>query len=376
MFDRIVQMFVKEIIQVLRDPRMRGVVFVAPVVQLFVLSYAITTDVKNIRLAVVDRDATPESREIISRFAGSEYFHIVSYVDSEEAAQDMVDREQVQAFIAIQPGFAQALRAGWSAPLQLAIDGTDSQTTRVILGYANDVVTRYSTQVLVDRFARTTGRRLEPDRVPLETRAWYNVNLESREFYVPGMLVVILGLVTLMLTSMAVVREREIGTLEQLMVTPIKPAELIIGKTVPFACVSFVELAIVLCIVIFWFEIPLRGSLWLLLLGSALYVTSMLGAGLLISTSCRTQQQATMTNIMFLMPTILLSGFIFPIDNMPRVIQWVTIVNPMRYFVDVSRNVFLKGSGIALLWPDLAALLVIGCVLLALASTRLKKTLA
>lgn len=376
MFDRIVQMFVKEIIQVLRDPRMRGVVFVAPVIQLFVLSYAITTDVKNIRLAVVDRDATPESREIISRFAGSEYFHIVSHLDSEEAAQDMVDRERVQAFIAIQPGFAQALRAGRSAPLQLAIDGTDSQTTRVILGYANDVVTRYSTQVLVDRFARATGRRLEPDRVPLETRAWYNVNLESREFYVPGMLVVILGLVTLMLTSMAVVREREIGTLEQLMVTPIKPAELIIGKTVPFACVSFVELAIVLCIVIFWFEIPLRGSLWLLLLGSALYVTSMLGAGLLISTSCRTQQQATMTNIMFLMPTILLSGFIFPIDNMPRVIQWVTIVNPMRYFVDVSRNVFLKGSGIALLWPDLAALLVIGCVLLALASTRLKKTLA
>lgn len=376
MFDRIIQMFVKELIQVLRDPRMRGVIFVAPVIQLIVLSYAVTTDVTNIRIAVIDRDNTPESRELVSRFAGSPYFNIVAHPASERAAQDMIDREQIQAYIALQPRFAQTLQAGRSAPLQLVVDGTDSSTTRVILGYANDIVQRYSTQVLIDRYARTTGGTLEPERVRLQTRAWYNVNLESRPYYVPGMLALIIGLVTLMLTSMAVVRERELGTLEQLMVTPIKPIELIIGKTAPFACVSFVELGIVLCIAVFWFRIPIQGSVGLLLLAALFYIMSMLGVGLLISTTCRTQQQATMTNIMFFMPTILLSGFMFPIANMPRVIQWITLINPMRYFVEIVRCIFLKGSGVALLWPNLLALFVLGAVALALASARFKKTTA
>ncbi|MCX7002153.1 MAG: ABC transporter permease [bacterium] len=376
MFDRIIQMFVKELIQVLRDPRMRGVIFVAPVVQLIVLSYAITTDVTNIRIAVIDRDNTPESRELVSRFAGSPYFNIVAHPASERVAQDMIDHEQIQAFIALQPRFAQTLRAGRTAPMQLVVDGTDSSTTKVILGYANDIVQRYSSQVLMERYARTTGGTLEPERVPLHTRTWYNVNLESRPYYVPGMLALIIGLVTLMLTSMAVVRERELGTLEQLMVTPIKPIELIIGKTAPFACVSFVELGIVLCIAVFWFGIPIQGSVWLLLLAALFYIMSMLGVGLLISTTCHTQQQATMTNIMFFMPAILLSGFMFPIANMPRVIQWVTLVNPMRYFVEIVRCIFLKGSGVALLWPNLLALFVLGAAALALASARFKKTTA
>ena len=376
MLDRIFQMFVKEITQVLRDPRMRGIIFVAPVVQLIVLSYAVTTEVKNIRIAVVDQDGTPESRDIASRFAGSEYFHIVGWVGSGIDAQGMVDREEIQGFIGILPGFAQALRAGRSAPLQIVVDGTDSSTARVIIEYSADIVEQCSSKILVQQFERSTGRRLEPDRVSLESRAWYNVNLESRPFYIPGMLGLMVGLITIMLTSMAVVREREIGTLEQLMVTPITPFELIIGKTVPFACISFIVLCTVLCVTVFWFGIPIKGSLWLLLGASMLYIGCMLGIGLLISTTSRSQQQATLTNVLFFMPCILLSGFFFPIDNMPRVVQWITLANPMRYFVFIARNLFLKATGLDILWPQMLALALLGIVALGIASLTFRKTMA
>jgi len=376
MFGRIKQMMVKELIQVLRDPRMRGVVFVAPIVMLIVMSYAVTMDVNSVRIAVLDGDRTPESRELISQFAGSPWFRIVAVVDNAHEAQDLVDREAIHGYVAFQPGFAQAIRAGRSAPLQLVVDGTDSSSARVILGYAGDIVQRYSASVFIERVARAGMTIVGPDRIRLEPRAWYNTNLESRPFYVPGMIAAILGLVSLMLSSMAIVRERELGTLEQLMVTPITPVELIIGKTAPFACVAFLELGIVLCIVRVLFGIPVNGSLSLLLLAAGLYVMSMIGAGLLISTSCRTQQQATMTNILFFMPSILLSGFMFPVANMPRVIQWVTLANPMRYFVEVARAVILKGTGLDILWPQLLALALLGIVALGIASLTFRKTMA
>jgi ABC-2 type transport system permease protein len=376
--DRLAQVFIKEIIQVLRDPRLRFVIFVTPIIQLFVLSYAISTDVHDIRLAVCDFDRTPASRAFISGFEGSRYFRITRHVASDAEAQRLLDREQVQAFLTLLPGFSQALTAGRTAYAQIVVDGTDASIAQLAMDYAGEIAERFSRQVLLQRRARDAdpARASAPDPVALRVRAWYNDNLESTYFYVPGMLAVLTGLITLMLTSSSVVREREIGTLEQLLVTPIRSFELIIGKTMPFACISLVVLLIVLLVALVWFKVPLRGSSVLLLGSALLYIMSMLGVGLFISTTCRTQQQAMMSNILFFMPSILLSGFVFPIDNMPRVVQWITYVNPMRYFIEIVRSIFLKGSGVAVLWPNLLVLFILGLALLALATSQFRKTVA
>ncbi|MER3424778.1 MAG: ABC transporter permease, partial [Nitrospiraceae bacterium] len=331
---------------------------------------------RNIPTAIFDLDNSPSSRELGAAFAGSGYFDIVEYVRDEERARELVDRGLVKAVLRMNEGFENDLRAGRTATLQIILDGTDSNTAGIVLNYAGQITGRFSEQMLVTRFTRRLGQTVDPPRVELHTRAWFNENLESRNFYVPGVIVLLVTLVTLMLASMAVVREKEIGTIEQIMVTPISQAEFILGKTIPFTLIGFVDVALVTAVAAYWFEVPIRGSLLLLLLATALYLMSTLGIGLFISTISRTQQQAMMTAFFYYFPAMLLSGFVFPVANMPEKVQWLTYLNPLRYFLTIIRGIFLKGVGLDILWPQMAALLVLGMVTLWFAARRFQKTAA
>lgn len=376
MYERIHQMLVKEFIQTFRDPKMMGIIFMMPIVQVLVFGYAVTTDVRNVKTAIHDLDNSVVSRELISRFEKSGYFDVVEYVPDDARATEMIDHDEVKAVLRINRGFGESLRAGRTAELQVIVDGTDSNTAGIVLDYSSKISLRFSQQVLMTRFTRIRGMAQKPGHVPLETRAWFNENLESRNFYVPGVIAIIVMLITLMLTSMAVVREKEIGTMEQIMVTPIRPFEFILGKTVPFALIGYVDVVLITVIGVFWFEVPIRGSLPLLFGATSLYLMTTLGVGLLISTVSSTQQQAMMSTFFFYFPAVLLSGFMFPIGNMPTVIQWFTYLNPLRYFLVIIRGVFLKGVGLEILWPQMAALAIMGVATLWMASSRFQKTLA
>ena len=376
MFERIWHMLVKEFIQVFRDPRARGVVFVIPCFQVLVIGYAVTTDVRHVATAVYDLDNSVDSRDLTARFVKSGYFDVVAYVRDPAEIDDLIDRGEATAVLHFDHGFAGELRAGRTAPLQFLVDGTDSNTAGIILSYASKIANEYSQQTLVTRYQRTLGGVRMPGRIDLRTRAWFNDNLESRNFYVPGVIVIVVTLVTLLLTALSIVREKEIGTMEQIMVTPITPTEFILGKTVPFAAIGFMDVFIVAMVGIFWFEVPIRGSLLLLFGATGLYLMTTLGVGLLISTVSQTQQQAMMSTFFFFFPAMLLSGFAFPIANMPAWVQLLTLANPMRYFLVVIRGIFLKGVGIDILWSQLVPLAIIGVTVLFLATRRLHKTLA
>ncbi|MFO7957081.1 MAG: ABC transporter permease [Candidatus Brocadiia bacterium] len=376
MLERVRHMLVKEFIQILRDPRMKAVIFVMPIVQLMVFGYAVTTDVDHVVTAVHDRDNSLASRELVARFERSGYFDVVRYVEHEEEVADLMNRGEVQAVLRLDESFEADLRAGRTATLQVIVDGTDSNTAGVVLDYSSKIAGRFSEKVLTTRLTRLAGAYREPGRVELETRAWFNENLESRNFYVPGVIAIIVMLITLMLTSMAVVREKEIGTMEQIMVTPITPAEFILGKTLPFALIGFADVLLVTGVGVFWFGVPIRGSLLLLFAATALYLMTTLGIGLLISTVSRTQQQAMMSTFFFYFPAVLLSGFMFPIANMPRVVRWATYVNPLRYFLVIVRGIFLKGIGPSVLWPQMLALAAMGLAFLWLATRWFHKTTA
>jgi ABC-2 type transport system permease protein len=376
MFERIKHMLIKEFIQVFRDPRMRTVIFVIPLIQTLIIGYAVTTDVRNVPTAVVDQDHTTSSRQLIERFVGSGYFRVVARVGSDREASDLIDRGEVVTVLRILPGFEGDLRAGRTARLQVILDGTDSNTAGIVMSYVSRIAGDFSQQVLIQRFEDRFGGGRAPGRVELRTRAWFNENLESRNFYVPGVIVTVVSVVTMLLTSMAVVREKEIGTMEQVMVTPIRPLEFILGKTVPFALIALVDVVLVTAVGAFWFEVPIRGSLAVLLLGTALYILTMLGTGLLISTVSQTQQQAMMTTFFYFFPAMLLSGFAFPIANMPRVVQWATYLDPLRYYLVIIRAIFLKGVGLEVLWPQMLALAAMGVATLWLVAKRFHKTMA
>ena len=375
MFERIRQMLIKEFIQVFRDPRMRMVIFVIPCVQVFVIGYAVSTDVKNVRTAVYDMDNSQASRDVVASFARSGYFDVVERIGTDQQATALLDRGQVSAVLHIMHGFSDDLHAGRTAQLQVLVDGTDSNTAGIVLSYAVKIATAYSESILVEHYQQRMGAIALPGRPELQTRAWFNENLESRNFFVPGVLVVVVSVVTLLLTSMAVVREREIGTMEQIMVTPITPTEFILGKTMPFVLIGFIDVTLVSLIGVFWFEVPIRGNPALLFLATGLYLMCMLGIGLFISTVSQTQQQAMISTFFFFFPAMLLSGFAFPIANMPEPVQWLTLIDPLRYFLVIVRAIFLKGVGMDILWPHMLALAVMGVTMLWLASKRFHKTL-
>jgi ABC-2 type transport system permease protein len=368
-------MLIKEFIQVLRDPRMRFVVFVIPAVQTLIFGYAVNTDVRHVATAIYDLDNSSYSRGLADRFIRSGYFEITERVTDEKRARELIDRGEVKALLRMNRGFGEGLAGGRGGTLQLILDGTDSNTAGIVLNYAAKIAAAYSAQLQGDAAARA-GRPVASRGVELASRAWYNENLESRNFYVPAVITNIVFIITMLLSSMAVVREKEIGTIEQVIVTPIGKGEFILGKTIPFVLIGFINVALVSLVAVFWFEVPLKGSLALLFGSTALFLMSSLGIGLLISTISRTQQQAMMSAFFVIFPAMLLSGFAFPIESMPQAVQWLTYLNPMRFFLVIIRSIFQKGVGIDILWPQLVALSVIGVTILSCAILRFKKTLS
>ena len=376
MLERLLRMLIKEFTQVLRNPRMRAVVFVMPVVQVLIIGYAVNTDVRHVPLAVYDLDRTPASRDLLARFEGSGCFDLVRRIQAEPEIQAVLDAGDAKAVLRINRGFAEDLDGGRTALAQLLLDGSDSNTASIILGYAARISADFNRTIIEQRFSKAAGLRLEADPVALTWRAWFNPNLDSRNFFVPGVLAMLVAVVSIILSSMAIVREREIGTMEQIMVTPIGRLEFILGKTIPFALIGFVDVALITAIAVFWFQVPLLGNPLFLFLGTGLYLLSTLGVGLYISTVSATQQQAMMTAFFFMLPAFMLSGFVYPIANMPKVVQWFTYLNPLRYYLVIIRGVFLKGLGMEVLWPQLLALALLGTTMLALAAGRFRKTMA
>jgi len=370
----------KEFRQVLRDPRMRGLLFIPPLMQLLIFGYAANLDVNNARIAWMDEDHSPNSRELLSQFLGSGRFLITATPSSEAEMQDAMDRGRVDGVIRVLPGFARDIERGRSTGVQVLLDGSNSNSASIVSAYAAQTIARYAAEVMEDRQRQklvAAGVPMHPaiPQVTTETRVWFNPELKSRNYFIPGVIVNIIMLTTLSLTTMAIVREKELGTMEQLMVTPIRPAELILGKTLPFVLIGLWDMLLVLAASLVIFHIPFVGSFWLLTLASLLFILTTLGAGLFISTISRTQQQANMATFLLFQPFMMLSGFTFPIRSMPAAVQWFTYFNPMRYFLEVVRGIFLKGSGFDTLWPNLAALAVFGVAILWLSVQRFHKTL-
>ncbi len=382
MWERILVILRKEFIQALREPRMRVLLFVPPMVQLVVFGFAVNLDVDHARIAWMDMDRTPASRDLRERFEGSGRFDVVAWPANENEVHEVLDRGVAQAVVRVLPRFERDLKRGQPTAVQVLVDGTNSNTAQLIASYAGEIVADYAAKASAGR-QNARVMTVSPNAAPnlsvpeLDTRprVWFNPDLYSRNYFVPGVIANIIMIVTLMLTALAIVREKEIGTMEQLMVTPVRPIELMLGKTLPFGIVGLIDVGLVTTIALLVFHVPFRGSAALLLLCSVLYLMTTLGAGLLLSTISRTQQQAMMANFFFSTPAFMLSGFAFPIRNMPVAIQYLTYLNPLRYFIDIVRGLFLKGVGIAVLWPQMIALAVFGVGVLGLAVIRFRKTL-
>jgi len=376
MFDRLASMLIKEFIQILRDPKMRAVIFIVPLFQIIVFGYAVNTDVKHIATAVYDLDNSVTSRELAARLQQSGYFDIVTRVASVEAIRDLIDHGRVKAAVQINHGFAAAIEGGRTAPVQIIVDGTDPNTARIVLSHAVKIAGRYSDQLLLAREVRRHGSAWQPPELEMQSRAWFNDNLESRNYYVPGVMAQLVMIVTMMLSAMSVVREKEVGTMEQIIVTPIHRWEFILGKTLPFALIGYLNVTMVTALAAFWFDIPIRGSLLLLGGATGVYLLSTLGFGLFISTVSRSQQQAMLSATMFMFPAMLLSGFAFPVENMPESIQHLTWINPLRHYLVIIRGIFLKGVGLETLWLQVAVLAALGIGILGIAVYRFRKTVA
>jgi ABC-2 type transport system permease protein len=359
----------KEFQQFQRDKRMRGIVIIAPVMQIIVLGYAANMDVKDVPMAVYDQDRSSESRDLVRAFVASGSFLLAAAPDSNRAVQEDLSAGKAEIAIIVPPGFGADLRGSGTPSLQMLVDGSRSNTAAVGLAYASSVANNFAL-----RFAPGSVRIALP--VEARTRVWYNPELKSRVFMIPGVFALLLMVITIILTSLAIVKEKESGTLEQLIVTPLRKAELIAGKLAPFVIISLVLICFALAACALFFGIVPRGSIFLLFLLSLALVFSTLGIGLLVSTFARTQQQAMMFSIFFFMfPMMILSGFVFPIANMPVPIRAITYLMPLRYYMIIVRGIFLKGSGIELLWPQLWPLLVIGMVVVSFSIARFRKQL-
>jgi ABC-2 type transport system permease protein len=369
---RLLHIMRKEFLELRQDPRLFGIVIIAPILQLTLLGYAATTDVRDVPVVVLDQDRSTASRELVSRFEASQNFVVIDSVASITEVDGYLDSGKAWMALAVQEDYGERLSSGRSSTIQVIADGTDANSTNVAIGYAGSLVAAY------ERELASRGGAVPPaPLVSPEIRVWFNPQLESRFFMIPGILALLLLVVTTNLSSMAIVRERELGTLEQLNVTPLARWQLITGKLLPYAVIGMVDVLLVVAVAIGWFEVPLRGSFWLLIAMCLVYLLTTLGLGLFVSTISHSQQQAMMTaSFFFLIPMVFLSGFVFPIENMPAAVQQVTYLIPLRYFLVILRGIFLKGVGLETLWPQAAALLVWGVAILALATFRSSKRLA
>lgn len=376
MLRRLRHLIWKEFIQVLRDKKLRLFIFLPPIIQLIAYGYAINFDIKNVPAAIFDESQSAESRHFISRFTSSEYFDVRYFIRTEEEQRRLLDENQATMVLRIPYDFARRLNSSQSAPVQVIIDATDSNAALIVGRYASTVISDFSLTIMQERLARLGAMPGLKNPVAIETRAWYNPNLISRYSFVPGVIAMVVMLVSLMLTALAVVREKEIGTFEQILVSPIRPVEFMLGKTIPFIVISLLDMVVIILVGVFWFEVPLRGSLLVLFLGAMTFLFNSVGLGLYISTVASTQQQAMMAGTFFFTPAILLSGLIFPIPNMPPFFQYLTYLNPLRYFVVVVQGVFLRGDGLIILWPQMAGMTVLGLTLLTMSVLRFRRRLA
>jgi ABC-2 type transport system permease protein len=372
---RIAQLLRKEFRQMLRDPRSRRMLFISPIIQLVIFGYAINTDVREVPTALADHDQTQASRALVDALTASDYFVIQQRVERPADLVRALDRGDAVLAVEIPRGFEQDLAAGRQASLQLLVDGSTANTANVAMGYASQIIGRWGLARRADLMARA-GVARPGGTVDFEPRTWYNQNLESRVYNVPAVMGQLVMMMSLLLTSLAVVREREIGTLEQLMVSPLRPSELILGKTLPAVFVAFVDMVLITVVSLLWFHIPFRGSFVVLGVASALFILTGLGVGLLISTVSNTQQEAFMSMFLFFLPAMMLSGMMFPIENMPRALQVLTLGNPLRHYLEIVRGVFLRAAGWQILYPQILTLLAMGLVVLAVAASRFRKTMA
>ena len=366
----------KELLELRQDPRLFGVIFIAPIVQLTFLGYAATTDVKNVPIVVVDQDHTPQSRELITRFDASPYFTVVGGLNTVAELDRWFEENRAWMGLVIPGDYHERVGSGRPATVQVIADGTDSNSTNVAMGYAGNLINAYNEE-LSRKQQVAAGQDVAPRAIDARIRVWFNPQLESRDFMIPGIVALLLLVITTNLSSMAVVREKELGTLEQLNVTPVTRWQLILGKLLPYGIIGILDVILVTTVAVTWFRIPLLGSPILLFATSCIYLLTTLGLGLFISTISNTQQQAMMTaTFFFLTPMLYLSGFIFPIENMPQVIQPVTYLIPLRYFLVIVRGIFLKGIGLELLWPQALAMSAWGTGMLGLAVLRSRKRAA
>jgi len=371
---KIIYFIKKEFQQFRRDPKMFGVILIAPVIQLVFLGYAANLDVDKIKTVVFDQDKSSESRKLIEEFTSSGYFQVYDYVQSYDEVTKLIDNGKVILAIVIPTDFEKMVNRNETVSLQALFDGSDGNTASIAAGYMQGIVSSYAKELIVKRLNRVGMKNIPAGNLVAEMRVWYNPTLKTRNFMVPGIVGLLLSVITLILTSLAVVKEKEIGTIEQLIVSPLKPYQIIIGKLVPFVLLGFVAVIIVLTAMRYIFDIPVKGNIVFLFVSAFFYILSTLGLGLFVSTISKTQQQAMMISIfVVLMPMVFLSGFAFPIENMPPIIQFISYVVPLRYFITIIRGVVTKGLGFAELWQNALVLLLFGITILSLSSLRFQK---
>jgi len=361
----------KEFIQLFRDKKNRPLLIIAPLIQLLVFGYVVTTDVRDIKVAFLDQSHTLESRRLIDAFDANRTFRITRFTNQSKELEQALLKRKVDLAVKVGPDFGEHIRRGETAFIQILADGSMSNMAAVRVAYTSLVLDRLNRAFIEELYPE----KIEYGKIDARIRTWYNPNLDSRNFYVPGIVAVLIMIITLLFTSMAIIREKEAGTIEQLIVTPLRPIELILSKTIPYIIIAQTQMVMVTIFAIFWFSIPMKGSVLLLFAATVLFLLSTLGIGLFISTVSATQQQAMMTTFFFILPFFMLSGFVFPIANMPTVVQWLTYLNPLRFFLTIIRGIFLKGVGLEVLWPQYLALTVLGLIVFTGAVSRFRKRL-
>jgi ABC-2 type transport system permease protein len=368
---RVRELVRKEFIQLFRDRKNRPMLVIAPLIQVILFGYVVTTDVRDITVAVIDQSRTPDSRRLLDAFDGNPTFRVTRVLQDPKDLDHLLLRREVDIGLQIPPDFSARIRKGETAEVQILVDGSMSNMAAVRIAYSVNVLDGFNSQLLRE----LNRRRIDFGEIDGRIRTWYNPNLDSQYYYVPGIVAFLVMLLSLLFTSMAVVREKEAGTMEQLIVTPLTAGEFILGKTIPFILIAQAQMVMVILFARLWFEIPMMGNAFVLLGASSIFLLSTLGIGLLISTVSRTQQQAMMTNFFFILPFFMLSGFVFPLANMPAWVQWLMHLNPLRHFLIIIRGVFLKGTGLGVLWPEFLELAVLGGLVFTAAVNRFRKRL-
>ena len=353
---RVRELVRKEFIQLFREKKNLPLLVVAPFLQMIIFGYVVTTDVKDIKVAIFDQAMTRESRMLSDALNANKVFRVTHYAGSTQELEELLLKRKVHMTVKVGPDFSERIRKGDSAAIQILADGSMSNISATRVAYVSTVLNDFNRKLIGELYQR----EIKYGRVDARIRSWYNPNLDSKNFFVPGIVAFLIMLISLLFTSLAIIREKEAGTIEQLIVTPMRPSELILGKTIPYIIIAIGQMVLVIIFAVFWFSVPLKGSLLLLFGGVCLFLVSTLGIGLFISTISNTQQQAMMTTFFFILPFFMLSGLVFPIANMPVVIQWFTLLNPLRYFLVIIRGIFLKGVGMDVLWPQFVGLIILG----------------